>query len=152
MDSKLIILAIWVVADLSKANAVALAAGLLLILQLLKADASIFRFIEQNGMFWGLVLLTAALLIPIIQGRVSVGDLGHVFSSWVGIFALGLSLLTTYLSGLGLHYLSGGHAEILPALILGAAIAAAFLGGVPVGPLITSGLLAVALKCFPKLK
>ncbi|MPN52322.1 hypothetical protein SDC9_199978 [bioreactor metagenome] len=34
----------------------------------------------------------------------------------------------------------------MPALIIGAVAAAAFLGGVPVGPLITSGILALFTK------
>lgn len=37
----------------------------------------------------------------------------------------------------------------MPALILGAVVAAALLKGVPVGPLITAGLLAVVLRFWP---
>ncbi|MBE3573601.1 MAG: DUF441 family protein, partial [Moorella humiferrea] len=44
-----------------------------------------------------------------------------------------------------------GHSEVMPALILGAVIAAAFLGGVPVGPFITAGLLAVVVRLIAKL-
>ncbi|ACA54770.1 conserved hypothetical protein [Clostridium botulinum A3 str. Loch Maree] len=36
----------------------------------------------------------------------------------------------------------------MPAMILGAVLAASFLGGVPVGPLITSGILALGIKIF----
>lgn len=62
-----------------------------------------------------------------------------------------ISLFTTYLSGLGLQYLTvEGHGDIMPALILGAVISSAFLGGVPVGPFITSGLLALVVKAFSK--
>ncbi|MFC4766029.1 DUF441 family protein [Effusibacillus consociatus] len=35
-------------------------------------------------------------------------------------------------------------------MILGAVVAAAFWGGIPVGPLITSGLLALIMKLFHK--
>ena len=53
--------------------------------------------------------------------------------------------------GLGLQYLMvQGHGDIMPALILGAVIAAAFFDGVPVGPLITSGMLALGIKIFHK--
>jgi len=38
----------------------------------------------------------------------------------------------------------------MPAMILGAVGAAAFLGGVPVGPLITSGILALFAKIVSK--
>lgn len=43
-----------------------------------------------------------------------------------------------------------GHGDVMPALILGSIAAAAFLGGVPVGPLITTGLLALVMKMFHK--
>ena len=61
------------------------------------------------------------------------------------------AIFITYLSGLGLEYLTlQGHSEIMPSLIIGSVIAAAFLGGVPVGPFITSGILALGIKLFNK--
>jgi len=115
-------------------------------------DKYTFPYIENHGMFLGLILLIAAILIPIANGNITPSNIKSVFTSWVGIAALLISLFTTYLSGLGLQYLTvQGHGDIMPALILGAVIAAAFLGGVPVGPLITSGMLALGLKLFHKL-
>ncbi|MEW8958578.1 MAG: DUF441 domain-containing protein [Moorella sp. (in: firmicutes)] len=152
MEPTLIILAILVVAVLGRANTVALAASLLLVLKLLQVDQYAFPLIEKGGTFWGLVLLIAAILIPLARGTVTLRDLGHVFLSWVGLFAFILSLITTYMSGQGLQYLTvQGHSEVMPALILGAVIAAAFLGGVPVGPFITAGLLAVVVRLIAKL-
>jgi uncharacterized membrane protein (DUF441 family) len=114
-------------------------------------DKYIFPAVEKNGVFWGLVILTAAILIPIANGKFTFINIKNVFISWIGIFAFLLSLLTTYLSGLGLKYLTvEGHGDIMPAMILGAVIAAAFLGGVPVGPLITSGMIALGVKIFHK--
>lgn len=151
MESTLVLLAILVVAVLGKADSVAIAISVLLILKLLHIDQYIFPFIEKNGVFWGLVLLIAAILIPIANGRVTSNDIKNIFTSWVGIVALLLSLFTTYLSGLGLKYLTiQGHSDVMPAMILGAVVAAAFLGGVPVGPLITAGMLALGLKLFQK--
>lgn len=96
-------------------------------------------------------MLVASILIPIARGDISFKNVGHVFLSWEGVIALLLSLLTTYLSGQGLQYLtSQGHADVMPAMVAGAVAAAAFLGGVPVGPLIASGILAVVMKLFCK--
>jgi uncharacterized membrane protein (DUF441 family) len=146
-----ILLAVLAVAVLGKANGVAVAAGILLIIKLLQGDRQLFPIIERNGMFWGLVILIAAILIPLASGKISGPDLLKAITSWRGIVAMALSFLTTYLSGLGLQYLTvQGHAEIMPALILGAVAAATFLGGVPVGPLITSGLLALLIKWLPQ--
>jgi uncharacterized membrane protein (DUF441 family) len=96
-------------------------------------------------------LLIAAILVPVAKGKFDYHHLGGVFSSGLGIMALLLSFLTTYLSGLGLNFLTvQQHSDIMLALILGAVLAAAFMGGVPVGPLITSGLLALIAKFFIK--
>ena len=151
MEPTIILLAILVAAVLGKANSVAIATAVLLIVKLLNMDKFIFPSLEKNGVFWGLVLLTAAILIPVANGNITPTNIKSVFISPVGIVALLLSLFTTYLSGLGLRYLTiQGHSDVMPALILGAIIAAAFLGGVPVGPLITSGILALIMKLFHK--
>ena len=151
MNSTYILLGIMVIAVLGKANSVAVAVGLLLIIKLANAENAVFPVLQKEGMFWGLVLLIAAILVPIARGEFDYHHLGGIFTSWLGIAALLLSLLTTYLSGLGLQFLTEQqHSDIMPALIIGAVFAAAFMGGVPVGPLITSGLLALLNKFFIK--
>lgn len=152
MDSTIILIIILTASVLGKANSVAIAACFLLILKLLNAGKFIFPYLKEKGLFLGLVILIASILIPIAQGEVSYINIKNVFTSWLGILALSVSLFTTYLSGLGVNYLTiQGHSEIMPALILGSVIAAAFLGGVPVGPMITSGLIALGLKLFNKI-
>lgn len=151
MESNVILLGVLVCAVLGKANSVAVATCLLLIIKLLNLDKYIFPTVEKNGVFCGLVLLIAAILIPVASDKITLVNLKGVFTSWIGIIALLLSLFTTYLSGLGLKYLAvQGHSEVMPSLIIGSVIAAAFLGGVPVGPFITSGILALGLKLFNK--
>ena len=151
MESNIILLAVLVAAVLGKANSVAVATCLLLMIKLLNLDKYIFPTVEKNGVFWGLVILIAAILIPVASGRITAVNLKGVFTSWTGILALLLSLFTTYLSGVGLKYLTvQGRSEVMPSLIIGSVIAAAFLGGVPVGPFITSGILALGIKLFDK--
>jgi uncharacterized membrane protein (DUF441 family) len=151
LESNIILLAVLVAAVLGKANSVAVSICLLLIIKLLNLDKLLFPTIEKNGVFWGLTILIAAILIPIANGSITLMNIKNIFLSWTGILALILSFLTTYLSGLGLRYLTVEcNGSVMPALILGAVAAAAFLGGVPVGPLITSGLLALSLKLFNK--
>lgn len=151
MESNVILLLILAAAILGNANSVAAATCILLIIKLLNMDKYIFPALENHGLFLGLILLIAAILIPIANGKITPISIKNVFTSWIGIVALLISLFTTYLSGLGLRYLTvQGHGDIMPALILGAVIAAAFLGGVPVGPLITSGMIALVSKLFNK--
>ncbi|BCZ46695.1 UPF0756 membrane protein [Clostridium gelidum] len=151
MDSNIILLAILAASILGKANSVAIATCMLLIVKLLNMDKYIFPVVEGNGMTLGLILIIAAILIPIANGQVTSVNIKNIFTSWIGIAALLISLFTTYLSGLGLQYLTvQGHGDIMPSLILGAVIAAAFLDGIPVGPLITAGMLALGIKLFDK--
>jgi uncharacterized membrane protein (DUF441 family) len=151
LDSNIILIAILAISILGKANSVAIATCALLLIRLINLDKFLFPLIDSYGMFLGLVILIAAILIPIANGQITSINIKNVFSSWVGITALLISLFTTYLSGVGLQYLTvQGHGDVMPALILGAVIAASFLGGVPVGPLITSGMLALGIKLFHK--
>lgn len=150
-ESTIILLTILVAAILGKADSIAIATCVLLIIKLLHVDPYVFPVIEKNGVFWGLVLLVAAILIPMANGKIAFDSIKDVFTSWTGIIALILSFFTTYLSGLGLQYLTvQNQSAVMPALILGAVVAAAFMGGVPVGPLITSGMLALIVKLFQK--
>lgn len=151
MDSNIILLAILIIAVLGKANSVAIATCILLLMKLLKIEKYFFPAIEKSGVTCGLVILIAAILIPIASGKITLVNIKNIFISPLGIIALLLSLFTTYLSGLGLDYLTvQGHSDVMPAMILGSVLAAAFLDGVPVGPLITSGILAFLLKIFQK--
>lgn len=151
METNIILVAILTISILGKANSVAIAACILLFIKLINLDKYIFPVINNQGMFLGLVILIAAILIPIANGEINFMNIKNIFTSWIGIAALLISLFTTYLSGLGLQYLTvQGHGDVMPALILGAVIAASFLDGVPVGPLITSGILALAIKLFHK--
>jgi uncharacterized membrane protein (DUF441 family) len=151
MNTTYILLGILVVTVLGKANSVAVAVGVLLLIKLAHAENMVFPVLQKEGMFWGLVLIIAAILVPIARGDFNYHHLGGMFTSWLGITALLLSLLTTYLSGLGLRFLTvQQHGDVMLAMILGAVVAAAFMGGVPVGPLITSGFLALLAKFFTK--
>ena len=147
LGSEIILLAIFTVAIIGKANTVAIATGILLGLKLIGIDKYIYPFIEKNGLTYGIIILVAAILLPVASGKISVDSIKGIFASWIGIAALALSFFTTYLSGRGLDFLTvQGHSDVMPSMILGAVIATAFLGGVPVGPLITSGLLVLVIK------
>lgn len=151
METNIILLIILGISVVGKADSVSVAIALLLIIRLLHIDNLIFPYLEKKGVFFGLILLTSAILIPIANGSITSVHIRSNFLSIVGVVALIISFFTTYLSGVGLKYLtSQGHGDVMPALILGAVAAAAFLDGVPVGPLITSGMLALVMKLFHK--
>lgn len=151
MEALIILTIILLIAVIGKANSVAVAACGLIMIKLVRADKYLFPIIEKSGMFLGITILTAAILIPIARGDITYQTITKSVISWTGMAALVVSLITTYLSGIGLRFLTvENHSDIMPALILGAVLAAGFLGGVPVGPLITSGILALVVKVFSK--
>lgn len=151
METNIILLIILAISVVGKADSISIAIALLLIVRLLHIENFIFPLLQKNGVFLGLVCLTAAILIPIANGSITSINIKNNFLSSVGIMALIISFFTTYLSGVGLKYLTTqGHSDVMPALILGAVVAAAFLDGVPVGPLITTGILALFMKLFNK--
>lgn len=149
MNSSILLILILAIAVIGHADSVAIATCILLIIKLLQLDNYIFPVLEKRGVNLGVIILIATILIPIAKGNISDNDILKVFTSWIGIVALVLSLITTYLSGLGVSYLGAqNNASIMPALIAGAVIASSFLGGVPVGPFITTGILAFIIKIF----
>lgn len=151
MESLIVLTVILLIAVIGRADSVAVAACALIMMKLMKLDKYLFPVIEKSGMFYGIILLTAAILIPIASGEITYRSIINSIISWTGVAAFLISLVTTYLSGLGLRFLTvENHGDIMPALILGAVMAAGFLGGVPVGPLITSGILASILKIFSR--
>lgn len=151
VETNIILLIILAISIIGKADSVSISIAILLIVRLLHIETFVFPLLEKKGVFWGLVCLTAAILIPIANGNITSINIKSNFFSLVGIMALILSFLTTYLSGVGLKYLTiQGNSDVMPALILGAVVAAAFLDGVPVGPLITTGILALFMKLFHK--
>ncbi|PJI08292.1 MULTISPECIES: DUF441 domain-containing protein [Clostridium] len=152
MEANIILVVILGLSIIGKAASVSVSVAFLLIIRLLDLDKYVFPILKDKGVFWGLVLLIAAILVPIAKGSIKVNDIKTNLTSFIGITAFALSFLTTYLSGVGLKYLTvQGHGDVMPALILGSVAAAAFLGGVPVGPLITSGILALVVKAMKKL-
>lgn len=146
LTSNIILILIIAVAYFGKANTVAIAAGILLVLKAIGLDKYTFPFIEKNGISYGIIVLLVAILLPIASGNITVDHIKSIFISWVGVAALLLSFFTTYLSGQGLNFLTTGHSEVMPSLIIGSILATTFLGGLPVGPFITCGMLVIFIK------
>ncbi len=111
MESNIILIVLLLAAVIDRANSVALAICALLFLKLLNVDKYIFPALQKNGVSWGVVILAASILIPIASGNVKYSNIKGVFTSFLGIFALLVSLFTTYLSGLGMQYLTSSRSQ-----------------------------------------
>ncbi|KZL93625.1 hypothetical protein CLMAG_06710 [Clostridium magnum DSM 2767] len=81
MSSTIILLLILAVAIFGKANSVAIATCVLFMLKLLGLDRYVYPSIEKSGMTWGLILLIAAIMIPIANGSIAVENIKSVVTS-----------------------------------------------------------------------
>ena len=93
----------------------------------------------SHGLNWGIILLTAAILVPIATGEITIGTMVAAFRTPVGIIALVAGLLAAIAGGGGLKLLQTSS-ELVPALIIGTMAGVIFFRGIAVGPLIAGGL------------
>lgn len=101
-------------------------------------------WIEAYGIPTGLTLLTLAVLAPIASGRTVVQDIVRELTSVEGLVSVLGGILAAWVSARGVELLEINPRVIL-GLMIGTIIGAAFLRGIPVGPLFAAGLAAVFL-------
>lgn len=119
-------------------------AVLLLLLFKLTPLSTYFPFLNQYGLTIGIVILTAAMMVPLADGSLSIKDILKSFTSWQSILAIIVGILVSWLGTRGIS-LIGAHPTIVNGLIVGTLIGVAFFKGIPVGPLIAAGLLSLII-------
>ena len=122
-------------------NLIATAACVLLVLKFANLNM-VFPLLERRGLELGLLFLLLSILVPLASGRVSERDIIYNLTSVPGILAIVGGALATYLNTRGLQLLKIDP-EIIFGLVLGSILGIVFLHGVPVGPLMASGLAAL---------
>ena len=118
------------------------AVGVILILKVFQLDA-LMQFVETNGLNYGIILLTIAILIPLATGKITVQMMIHSFTSPVGILALLAGVFAA--GGSGVSLLKDSP-DIVSSLIIGTMIGVFFFKGVAVGPLIAAGMTYMVLS------
>lgn len=134
----IILLAIAVLGYVGHNMSVAYAAGAVLVLRLLGLNVFLENLGKQ-GLNWGIILLTMAILVPIATGKITWHHIMDTFKSPVGIVAMivGVGVALAGHKGVGFMLASP---EIVSSLIVGTMIGVFFFDGVPVGPLIAAGI------------
>lgn len=128
---------------------VAYAAGAVILLKVLGLN-QVIDVLGDKGITWGIILLTAAIFVPIATGKITWGDIMHCFQSPVGIVSLIVGAGVAIFGYLGVDYMKASP-EVATALIIGTMIGVFFFRGVPVGPLIASGVVYVVMTIWQKL-
>lgn len=117
-----------------------IAAGLILLLKLLKIK-SFLLLLENQGLETGLLFLMLAILVPLILDleRIEPKEIMKAFNSFPGVLAISGGIIATRLNGLGINLLET-QPQIIIGLMIGSILGIIFFKGKPVGPLMAGGV------------
>lgn len=144
------ILVVLVLSVIGNNHTVAIAALVLLLIQMLGL-VTLFPLIESYGMNIGIIILTIAVLSPLAQGRISVTEIVGLFKAPVGLVAVIVGILVAWMAGQGVVFMQNSP-ETTTALIIGTIIGVCFFRGLPVGPLIAGGMVALVVSVIDAFK
>ena len=136
-SESLALAAILLLSLLGHNTSVAYAAGIVLVLKLLGLTSAISA-LGTYGLNWGIILLTAAILIPIATGEITIQTMLESFKTPLGIVAVIAGILAAAAGGSGIQLLKSTP-EVVSALIIGTMAGVFFFKGIAVGPLIAGG-------------
>jgi uncharacterized membrane protein (DUF441 family) len=142
----LILLVILGLGILSKNSTVWIPALILIIITTLAIKfpkmSFTIQWLEAKGIYWGIIILTLGVLSTIASEKVGWSHMVETAKSMTGWFSVAVGIGVAYLGGKGAHLL-GARPDVLTGLLVGTILGVAFFRGVPVGPLIAAGILAV---------
>lgn len=139
----LVLLGIAALGIVSHNAAVAIAMLILLLLRLTPLG-QFLPWAEKHALTVGLILLFVAVMAPLASGKIPVADLLRSFTQWKSALAILVGIGVAWLGGRGVT-LMASQPGVVPGLMIGTVIGVAFFKGVPVGPLIAAGILALML-------
>ena len=125
------------------------AAGIVLLLKLLGLTSAL-NALGTQGINWGIIILTAAILVPIANGTITIHTMIDAFRTHAGIIAIVAGLLAALAGGSGVELLKSTP-DVIPALIIGTMAGVIFFHGVAVGPLIAGGVTYFVLQIIGRL-
>ncbi|WP_296899506.1 DUF441 domain-containing protein [uncultured Megamonas sp.] len=120
------------------------AVGIILILKVFHLD-SLMQLVETNGLNYGIILLTIAILIPLANGKITIQMMINSFTSPIGILALLAGIFAAVAGGSGISLLKDSP-DVVSSLVIGTMIGVFFFKGVAVGPLIAGGITYMVLS------
>ncbi|AXP56920.1 TPA: DUF441 domain-containing protein [Haemophilus influenzae] len=138
----LLLVILLILGVLSNNSAITISAAVLLIMQQTFLSSHI-PLLEKYGVKIGIIILTIGVLSPLVSGKIQLPDLSG-FLSWKMALSIAVGILVAWLAGKGVP-LMGEQPILVTGLLIGTIIGVAFLGGIPVGPLIAAGILALFL-------
>ena len=145
----IILIAILLLSFISHNMTVVYATAIVLVIKLTGFDSALSA-LGSHGLNWGIILLTAAILVPLADGTITMTHIIDSFKSPLGITAMIAGLLAAIAGGGGLTLLKTSP-DVVSALIIGTMAGVFFFNGVAVGPLIAGGFTYFVLWLFKTL-
>lgn len=138
MLCKILLLALALLSYFAKNRNMSIAALVMLGVSLSNNEKSM-AFIENYFLDIGMIFLMMWMLVPLIKpGSSFTTDMKSILN-FNGIVAFLSGVFVAVLAAKGVTFLKGS-VDVLTGVIIGSIIGIAALGGVPVGPLIASGI------------
>ncbi len=109
------------------------------------------NYFGSHGLNFGIIILTAAILVPIANGTVTISTMIDSFKTPIGIVAVTAGLLAAISGGAGVPLMQE-NPNVIPALIVGTMVGVFFFKGIAVGPLIAAGFTYFVMAVFEYFK
>lgn len=141
MSEYLTLLFVLILSVVGHNQTVIYAAVIVLILKIcaqISGQPQILEWMGSHGLNLGIIVLTAAVLVPIADGTVTVQTIIDSFKTPIGIVAIIAGLLAAISGGVGVPLMQN-NPNVIPALIVGTMAGVFFFKGIAVGPLIAAG-------------
>ena len=141
MSEYLTLAAVLLLSIVGHNNTVIYAAVLVLILKIaaqVSGQPQVLEWMGSHGLNLGIIILTAAVLVPIADGTVTIQTIIDSFKTPIGIVAVTAGLLAAISGGAGVPLMQT-NPNVIPALIVGTMAGVFFFKGIAVGPLIAAG-------------
>ncbi len=144
IDASLALLLILAALGYFSGNNTVTAAVLILIIFKLPYVNTALPWLERKGLFVGIIILTAAVMVPLATGKININTLLHSFIEWHSLLAIAIGILVSWLGARGATVMTTTP-SLVPGLIIGTVIGVALFKGIPVGPLIAAGMISLII-------
>jgi uncharacterized membrane protein (DUF441 family) len=149
MDVTNIVLLVFLALGLFGNNpTISIAVSILLLIRLVHAER-LFPYLEQHGLHIGVIILTIGVLAPLASGKISPEVIWKTFTNLRSLLAVAVGVFVAYLGGRGAAFMTETPLAVT-GILIGTIIGVTLFRGVPVGPLIAAGMLALVLQYLPK--
>ncbi len=140
-DGELILLAVAVAGVIWRNDLVAIAAGSTLLFSVIGSPTHL-TMLDRFAVPVGVIFLTIGLLVPFANGQLGFPAVTRTLLSPSGFIAIAVGAASSYLAADGVKLLVV-HPEVLVGLVIGTIVGVSAFGGIPVGPLVAAGLVAL---------